>query len=54
MLFLVLLTKESPNLSALKQKFLDEIKQSDGIKLPKSQIIKLVCKFLPHNGNLCW
>ena len=53
-MFLVFLTKESLILSALKQKILDEIKQSNGIKPLTNQTFHDFCKFLPHKGNFCW
>ena len=52
--FRVFLTKESLIFSAFKQKILDEIKQSNGIKPPKNLFFKIFCKFLPHKGYVCW
>ena len=52
--FRFFLTRENLILSALKQKILDEIKQSNCIKPPKIHFFMILCKFLPHKPNFCW
>ena len=51
--FLVFLTKVSRIFSELKQKTLDEIRQSNSIKLPNIDSLKIFWKILPHKGNFC-
>ena len=53
-LFFCFLTKESLILSALKQKILDEIEQSNGKTLTKIKFFISFCKFFPRKGNICW
>ena len=48
------ITKEHPILTVLKQMFLDEIKQSNGIKPQKLTFFMIFCKFLSHKGTFCW
>ena len=47
------LLKETFNFSAIQHIHVDEIKQSNGIKPPKSQLFHDSCKILHHKGNLC-
>ena len=48
------LTKESLILSALKQKILDESRQSNGKNTTKIYLFIIICKYLSLIGNFCW
>ena len=52
--FLVLLRKESPYLSALSRSFYMKFSSKMVNNLQNIHFFIIVCKFLPHTGHLSW